>query len=97
MTYYDNHLEAELVARFNATRDLIPVTSKDAYVMKPNYTDHEGRLNWHYIHSENQERLQIKYWCVRIDIGQCLINKVLRSAAIHCWPRAFRLRYSRYS
>ena len=63
MTYYDNHLEPDLVARFNATPDLLPVTGDDAYVMKPNYTDHEGRLNKHYIHSENHERLQIKYWC----------------------------------
>lgn len=62
MTFYDNHLEAELVARFDATPGLVPVTRDETGVMKASYTDHEGRLNWHYIHAENQERLQIKYW-----------------------------------
>ncbi len=62
MTYYNHHIDSNLIQLFNSTEGLIPVTPELAYVMKPSYTDHEGKLNWHYIHSENQERLQIMYW-----------------------------------
>jgi len=62
MTYYDNHIEPELIRMFNATPSLALATEDEAHVLRAQYRDHEGRLNWHYIHAENQERLQIKYW-----------------------------------
>lgn len=100
MTYYDNHLEPDLVARFNATPDLLPVTGDDAYVMKPNYTDHEGRLNKHYIHSENHERLQIKYWCAILADPSCALSlntylQVLRLQTNDGGPRALWMRHTR--
>jgi len=86
MTYYGTHLEPDLVARFDATPGLIPVTGEDAYVMRPSYTDHEGRLNCHYIHSENKDRLQLKYWYCdqkRIMVGLAHFGSAVQGPPQH--------------